>query len=306
VIADDKNDATEGVNAATKLINQDKVQAIVGPLTSKVTIPVSEVAQSNKIAMITGTSTNPKVTVDNGKRKDYIFRACFIDPFQGTVMAKFASENLKLKTAAVIFDNGNDYTKGLSEFFKEAYEKMGGKVVQYDSYGKDDVDFSAILTKTASLNPEVLFLPDYYNKVNLIAKQAREKGIKGVFLGGDGWDSSDLDYKATEGGYFSNHYSPEDTRPEVQAWVKKYQDRYKVVPDAIATLGYDADTLMINAIINAGSSDTTKIRDAMAATKDFKAVSGNITFDKDGNPVKSAVVLKITDGKQKFAATVNP
>jgi branched-chain amino acid transport system substrate-binding protein len=305
-VVDDKGDPTEGVNGATKLINQDKVNAIVGSVTSKVTIPVSEVAQSSKIVMITSTSTNPKVTVDGGKRKDYAFRACFIDPFQGTVMAKFATTTLKAKTAAVVYDVSNDYTKGLAEFFRDSFEKSGGKVLQFDSYGKDDVDFSAILTKTASLNPDVLFLPDYYNKVNLLAKSAREKGVKAPLLGGDGWDSPELDTKATEGGYFSNHYSPEDTRPEVQDWVKKYQAKYKAVPDALATLGYDATNLLINAVVTAGSNDPSKIRDAMAATKGFKAVSGSITFDQNGDPVKSAAVIQIKDGKQKFAEAVNP
>ncbi|MHB0868987.1 MAG: ABC transporter substrate-binding protein [Chloroflexota bacterium] len=306
VVADDKNDPTEGVNAATKLINQDKVKAIVGSVSSKVSIPVSEVAQANKTVMISGTSTNEKVTVDGGKRKDFVFRSCFIDPFQGTVMAKFASATLKAKTAAVIYDVGNDYTKGLAEYFRSSFEKAGGKVTSYDSYSKDDVDFSAIVTKVASNNPDVVFLPDYYNKVSLIGKQAREKGVKGVFLGGDGWDSADLDVKAMEGGYFSNHYSPEDQRPEVQAWVKKYQEKYKAVPDALATLAYDATNLLINAVVVAGSDDTAKIRDAMAATKGFKTVSGTITFDKDGNPVKAAAVLQIKDGKQKFVESVNP
>ncbi len=306
VAADDKNDPTEGVNAATKLINQDKVKGIVGSVSSKVSIPVSEVAQANKVVMISGTSTNPKVTVDGGKRKDFIFRSCFIDPFQGTVMAKFAQNTLKAKTAAVMYDVGNDYTKGLAEFFKEAFEKGGGKVTSFDSYGKDDVDFSAILTKVASNNPDVLFLPDYYNKVSLIGKQAREKGVKSVFLGGDGWDSSDLDVKAMEGGYFSNHYSPEDQRAEVQTWVKKYQEKYKSVPDALATLAYDATNLLVNAVVVAGSDDTAKIKDAMAATKGFQTVSGTITFDKNGDPVKSAAVLQIKDGKQKFVESVNP
>jgi branched-chain amino acid transport system substrate-binding protein len=306
VVADSKGDPTEGVNAFTKLANQDKVKAVVGPVISRVAIGVSEAVQSAKVLMITPTGTSPKITIDGGKRKDFVFRSCFIDPFQGTVMSKFASTTLKAKTAAVVYDISNDYTKGLAEFFKESFEKSGGKVVQFDSYGKDDVDFSAIVTKTASLNPDVLFLPDYYNKVNLLAKQAREKGVKATLLGGDGWDSPELDTKATEGGYFSNHYSPEDTRAEVQNWVKKYQEKYKVVPDALATLGYDATTLLINAVITAGSNDPAKIRDAMAATKDFKAVSGNITFDKNGDPVKSAAVIQIKDGKQKFAEAVNP
>jgi len=306
VVADDKNDATEGVNAATKEINQDKVNAIVGSVSSKVSIPISEVAQAAKVVQISPTSTNEKVTVDAGKRKDYIFRACFIDPFQGQVMAKFALNTLKAKTAAVMYDNANDYTKGLAEVFRANFEKGGGKITSYDSYSTNDVDFSAVLTKIASNQPDFLYLPDYYNKVNLIAKQAREKGVKAVFGGGDGWDSSDLDTKAVDGGYFSNHYSPEASTPEVQEWVKKYQAKYNSVPDALATLGYDATNLLVNAVITAGSSDPAKIRDALAATKDFKAVSGNITIDKDGNPVKSAVVIQIKDGKQKYVETVAP
>ncbi len=305
-VADDRNDATEGVNAATKLINTDKVKAIVGSVSSKVSIPISDVAQSNKVVQISPTSTNPKVTFDANKRKDFVFRACFIDPFQGTVMAKFALNTLKAKTAAVMYDKGNDYTVGLAEFFKDAFEKGGGKVISMDAYGTNDVDFSAVLTKIASNNPDFLFLPDYYNKVNLIAKQAREKGVKAVFGGGDGWDSSDLDRKAVDGGYYSNHYSPEATTKEVQDWVAKYKAKYNSVPDALATLAYDATNLLANAIAVAGSDDTAKIRDAMQATKDFKAVSGSITFDKDGNPIKSAVVIQVKDGKDKYVETVAP
>jgi branched-chain amino acid transport system substrate-binding protein len=305
VVADDKNDPTEGVNASTKLITQDLVNGLIGSVSSKVSIPISEVAQSNKVVMISPTSTNPKVTVD-GSRKDYVFRACFIDPFQGTVMAKFALNTLKAKTAAVMYDKGNDYTVGLAEFFKESFEKGGGQVVSMDSYSKDDVDFSAVLTKIASSNPDFLFLPDYYNKVNLIAKQAREKGVKAVFGGGDGWDSADLDVKAVDGGYFSNHYSPDATSEEVKSWVTKYREKYNTVPDALATLAYDATRLMTEAIIKAGSNDPSKIRDAMATIEGFKAVSGSISFDKDGNPVKSAVVIQVVDGKQKYVETVNP
>ena len=221
-------------------------------------------------------------------------------------MAKFARENLKAKTAAVLYDVSNDYTKGLAEFFKDAFTKGGGEVVVFESYGKDDVDFSAVLTKVAAANPDFLFLPDYYNKVSLIAKQAREKGVKSVMGGGDGWDSSELDFQATEGGYFSNHYSPQDTRPEVQEWVSKYKAKYGSEPDALATLAYDATNLALAAAQKAGSNDTTKIRDALAGIKDFKGVSGNITFDQDGNPVKSAAIIQIKDGKQQFVTSVNP
>lgn len=306
VVGDDKNDATEGVNVATKEITQDKVNAVVGSVSSKVSIPISEVAQANKAVQITSTSTNEKVTVDGGKRKDYVFRACFIDPFQGLVMAKFVTNNLKLKTAAIMYDNANDYSKGLATVFKDNFEKMGGKVVNFEAYTTNDTDFSAVVTKIASNNPDFLYLPDYYNKINLIASQAREKGVKAVLGGGDGWDSSDLDMKITEGSYFSNHYSPDATTPEVQNWVAKYKAKYGSVPDALATLGYDATNMLTNAIVTAGSSDSTKIRDALAATKDFKGVSGNITMDKDGNPVKSAVIIQIKGGKETYAATVAP
>jgi branched-chain amino acid transport system substrate-binding protein len=306
VVGDDKNDATEGVNVATKEITQDKVNAIVGSVSSKVSIPISEVAQANKVVQITSTSTNEKVTVDNGKRKDYVFRSCFIDPFQGLVMAKFVTNNLKLKTAAIMYDNANDYSKGLATVFRDNFTQMGGKVTNFEAYTTSDTDFSAVVTKIASGNPDFLYLPDYYNKVNLIAQQAREKGVKAVMGGGDGWDSADLDTKITEGSYFSNHYSPDATTPEVQNWVAKYKAKYNAVPDALATLAYDATNMLTNAVIVAGSNDPSKVRDALAATKDFKAVSGNITVDKDGNPVKSAVVIQIKGGKQTYAATVAP
>ncbi|MCL5107631.1 MAG: ABC transporter substrate-binding protein [Chloroflexi bacterium] len=306
VTADDKNDPTEGVNAANKLITQDGVKALVGSVSSKVSIPISDVAQSNKVIMITGTSTNPSVTVADGKRKDYVFRACFIDPFQGTVMAKFALDNLKAKKAAVLYDNSNDYTKGLAEFFRDGFKAGGGTINVFESYGKDDKDFSALLTKVAADKPDFLFLPDYYNKVNLIAAQARQVGIAAVFGGGDGWDSSDLDTKATEGGYFSNHYSPDDQGATVQNFVKNYKAKYNAVPDALAALAYDATTLLLTAAEKAGSDDPTKVRDAMAGLSGVQTVSGKITFDKNGDPTKAAVVLQIKGGKQTYVATVQP
>ncbi len=306
VIADDRNDPTEAVNVATKLISQDKVQAIVGSVTSSTTIPVSDVANSKKIVQITGTGTNTKVTVDNGVRKEFVFRACFIDPFQGKVGAKFALDNLKAKTAAVMYDQANDYTKGLAEVFKANFEQGGGEVVAYEAYAKDDSDFSAQLTGIAGKKPDVLYLPDYYQKVSLIGKQARDKGITAPFLGADGWDSSELDFATMEGGYFTNHYSPEDTRPEVQAWVKEYKAKFGSEPDALGTLAYDATNLLLNAIDTAKSNDPVKIKDAMKATKDFQAVTGKLSFDANGDPVKSAAILQIKDGKQTYVTTVNP
>lgn len=306
VITDDRNDATEAVNAATKLIFQDKVQAIVGSVTSPPTIAASEVANQNKVVLITGTGTATKVTVDNGARKEFAFRACFIDPFQGLVGAKFALEHLKVKTAAVLYDQGNDYTKGLAEVFKTNFEAGGGTVVAYEAYAKEDTDFSALLTGIAAKNPELLYLPDYYQKVSLIGQQARAKGINAVFLGADGWDSAELDYVTMDGGYFTNHYSPDDQRPEVQDWVRQYEEKYGSKPDALATLVYDATNLLLNAIEQAQSNDPVKIKEALQATKDFPAVTGKLSFDENGDPIKPAVILQVKDGGQKYVTTVNP
>ncbi|MDI6894986.1 MAG: ABC transporter substrate-binding protein [Bacillota bacterium] len=305
VMGDDRNDPTEAVNVATKLCTQDKVKAIVGSVASKCSIPVSEVCEANKVVQISPTSTNPRVTVDLGRRKTYVFRACFIDPFQGKVGAKFALDTLKAKTAAVLFDQGNDYVIGLANFFKDAFTAGGGKIVAWEAYTKDDADFSAVLTKIAQKKPDILYLPDYYNKVSLIGKQAREKGIKATFMGGDGWDSSELDFATMEGGYFTNHYSAEDPRPEVKAWVDKYQKKYGSTPDALATLAYDATKLLLKAIENAGPDDSTKIRDAMQKLQ-MDTVSGKISFDENGDPIKPAVILQVSGGKQKYIATVTP
>ena len=309
VVQDDRNDATEAANVANLLVYQQRVKAIVGSVTSKATIPVSDIIQAAKIPTISPTATNPKVTVADGKRKDYMFRACFIDPFQGAVMAKFSRETLKGKSAAVLFDASNDYSKGIAEVFRDAFKKLGGKVVAFESYGKDDVDFSALLTKVKASGADVLFLPDYYNKVGLIAKQVREKGLNVRLVGPDGWDSPDLVKiagSAIEGGYFSNHYSPDDRRPEVVVWVKKYKEKHGQVPDALGTLAYDATNLLLEAIRKAGNDDPKKIREALASIRDFKAVSGKSTLDRNGDMIKSAAILKIEGGKQKFMKMVNP
>ena len=309
VVVDDKNDPTEASNAANLLINQYGVKAIVGSVTSKTTIPVSDLAQSTGIPTITGTATNPKVTVADGKRKDFMFRACYTDSFQGRVMAKFGREGLHASTAAVLYDASNDYSKGIAEVFRDVFRELGGAVEVYESYGKDDVDFSALLTKVRAAAPELLFLPDYYNKVGLIAEQAREKGVAATLIGPDGWDSPDLVKvagEAIEGGYFSNHYSPEDTRPAVVNWVRKYRDRFGHTPDALGTLAYDAANMLFAAIRKADSADPRKIRDALASLTGFEGVTGKFTMDENGDPVKSAVILRIAGGKQSFYRVVNP
>lgn len=308
VVTDSQCTADPAVNAMNKLADQDKVKYVIGEVCSSASIPMSEIAEKKGIVMISPTSTNPSVTVKaDGSAKQFVFRACFIDPFQGTVMAKFALEK-KFKTAFVMFDKGNDYVLGLGEFFEKAFVAGGGQIVGKEAYTGKDTDFSAILSKVASSKAEVLFLPDYYNVVNLVARQAKDKGVTSVMMGGDGWDSSDLDRKIVTG-FYSNHYFPGDTRPIVQNWLKDYNTKYKkdkdVVPDALATLGYDATNLMIEAIKKAGADDAAKVKDAMAALS-FEAVSGKVTFDKSHNPIKSAVVIEVKDGKDQYAATVNP
>ncbi len=312
VVEDSQCTPDPAVNAANKVIDQDKVHYIIGEVCSKASIPVSEIANTKKVIQISPTSTNPDVTVGkDGKAKDYIFRACFIDPFQGTVGAKFALGTLQAKKAFIMLDQSNDYVKGLAEFFEKAFTAGGGEIVGKETYTSKDTDFSAILAKVAAAKPDMVYLPDYYNVVNLATKQAKEKGIKAPFMGGDGWDSSDLDLKAADGGYFTNHYSPQDTRPEVQNLVKAFGAKYKddknqpKVPDALAALAYDATNLLLQGIKEANADDTSKVKDALAKIS-FNAVSGKITFDQNHNPVKSATILALKDGKVVFNSVVNP
>jgi branched-chain amino acid transport system substrate-binding protein len=301
------------VNAANKVIDQDKVKFIIGEVCSKSSIPISEIAEAKGVVQISPTSTNTQVTLTaDGATKKYVFRACFIDPFQGTVGAKFALDNLKAKTAFILYDQGNDYVRGLAEAFEAAFVAGGGQVVGKETYTSTDTDFSAILAKVSDTKPDMVYLPDYYNIVNLVTAQAKEKGITAPFVGGDGWDSSDLDRAAAEGGYFTNHYSEQDTRPIVQDWIKRYGEKYKddqgnpKVPDALATLAYDAANLLIASMDSAGTNDdTTKVKDAMEKIS-WEGVSGKITFDAQHNPIKAAVILQVKDGQVNYVATVAP
>jgi branched-chain amino acid transport system substrate-binding protein len=312
IVEDSQCTPDPAVNAANKVIDQDKVKFIVGEVCSKASIPVSEIANAKKVIQISPTSTNTDVTVTkDGKAKDYIFRACFIDPFQGTVGAKFALENLKAKNAFIMLDQANDYVKGLAEAFEKAYTAGGGKIVGKESYTAKDADFSAILAKVAAAKPDVVYLPDYYNIVNLVTKQAKEKGVTAMFMGGDGWDSSDLDRKAATGGYYTNHYAADSKAPEAVAFQKAFAAKFKddkgqgKVPDALAALAYDATNLLLTAIKNAGTDDTAKVKAAMEAIS-YQGVSGKITFDKQHNPVKSATILQVTDKGDVFNSVVNP
>lgn len=313
IVEDSQCTPDPAVNAANKVIDQDGVKYIIGEVCSRASIPVSEIANSKKVIQISPTSTNPAVTVgSDGAVKPYIFRACFIDPFQGQVAAKFALETLGARTAFIMLDQANDYVRGLAEFFEKSFTEGGGQIVGKETYTDKDTDFSAILSKVAEAKPDMVYLPDYYNIVNLATKQAKEKGLTMPFMGGDGWDSSDLDLAAAEGGYFTNHYSSEDARPEVTAFIKAYGEKYKddagnpKVPDALAVLAYDAANILMEGIKAAGTADDTdKVRAAISAIN-FKGVSGNITFDANNNPVKSAVVMQVKDGKVTYNTTVNP
>jgi branched-chain amino acid transport system substrate-binding protein len=312
IVEDSQCTPDPAVNAANKVINQDKVHYIIGEVCSKASIPVTEIANAAKVIQVTGTSTATAVTIDkDGKAKPYIFRACFIDPFQGKVGAKFAFNNLKAKTAFIMLDQANDYVKGLAEAFEASFTELGGTVVGKESYSGEDKDFSAILAKVKTTKPDVVYLPDYYNIVNLATKQAKEKGIKVPFMGGDGWDSTDLDKKAAAGGYYTNHYFPGDQRPEVQNFLAAYGAEYKddkgegKVPDALAALAYDATNLVLQGIKDAGKDDTTAVKTAIEKIN-FPAISGNITFDAQHNPIKGAVILKVEKDKIAYETFVEP
>jgi len=312
VVADNKGEPSESANAMTKVITQDKVIAVTGFTTSSNAIAASNVAEANKIPFVTAAATNPKVTVDEktGKVKDNTFRVCFIDPFQGTVGANFAINSLKAKKVAIMVDNSSDYSKGLAQFFKEAYTKGGGAIVSEEAYLQKDQDFKTILTKIKATSPDLIYVPGYYEEVGKIIKQARELDIAVPFLGGDGWDSPKLQeiggVVALNNTFFTNHYSVEDTSPISKTFVDAYKKEYGQVPDAMAVLGYDAAYVLVDAIKRANSAEPAKIREALAATKDYKAVTGNLTLNQNHDAVKSAVIIEFKDGKQVYRETVKP
>ncbi len=310
--ADNKGEPSESSNAMTKVISQDKVIAVTGFTTSSNGIAASTVAEDNKIPFVAAATTNPKVTINenDGKVKNYTFRVCFIDPFQGTVGANFVLNSLKAKKAVIMVDNSSDYSKGLTQFFKEAFTKGGGQILAEEAYLQKDQDFKTILTKIKATNPEVIYLPGYYEEAGKIIKQARELGITVPFVGGDGWDSPKLveigGAAALNNTYFTNHYSVDDKSEKSKAFVEAYQKEYGQVPDAMAVLGYDAAYALVDAIKRAGSAEAEKIREALAATKNFPAVTGALTLNEKHDAVKSAVILELKDGKQNYKETVNP
>jgi branched-chain amino acid transport system substrate-binding protein len=305
LVEDDRSQPEEATTAVTKLINQSHVVAVLGEVSSSRSLAAAPICQSNKVPMVSPSSTNPRVT----QVGDYIFRVCFIDPFQAPVMAKFAANTLKVKRVAILTDVRNDYSIGLQTFFRQSFKSLGGEIVAEQSYSEGDSDFRAQLTQIKSVNPEAIYVPGYYTEVATIARQARELGITVPLLGGDGWDSPklfEIGGEALDGCYLSNHYSVDDPSPAIQKFVADYKKKYNGTPDALAALGYDAARILADAIKRAGSTDGEKIRDALKTVKDFPGVTGTITINADRNAVKPAVVLKIEKGKFHYVETVKP
>jgi branched-chain amino acid transport system substrate-binding protein len=324
IVEDDQSKPEEAATAVKKLVNQDRVLLVLGEVASSRSLAAAPICQDALVPMITPSSTNPKVTLVG----DFIFRVCFIDPFQGEVMAKFAFNTLKVSKAAILKDVKNDYSVGLAQFFTDTFTELGGKIFCDESYSEGDIEFRAQLTSIRAKNPDVIFIPGYYTEVGLIARQARDLGIKIPLIGGDGWDSPrllEIGGEALNNCYYSNHYTPEDPRPEIQNFIKEFKARYNEIPDAMAPLGYDAATIACDAIKRSGilspenfkgaknlmetintPDNRKKIRDAIAETTDFPGVTGIITIDENRNAKKPAVVLKVEDQKLKFVETIYP
>jgi len=311
ITEDDLTKAGEPATVVNKLISRDGVVAVLGEVASSRSLEAAPICQQNKIPMISPSSTNPEVT----KTGDYIFRVCFIDPFQGTVMANFATKKLKAKKVGIFTDVKSDYSKGLAKFFKESFVASGGQVIAELDFNGGDKDFKAQLTSIKSAGPDAVFVPGYYTDVALICIQAKQLGLNVPLFGGDGWEGEDLvkiGQDAVEGHYFSTHYHPDVGSPKSTAFVEAYKKRWKnadgspKVPDAMAALGYDSAMILADAMKRAGTMDGTKVRDMLAATKDFDAVTGRITINSQRDATKSAVILQVKGGTFKYVETINP
>lgn len=312
VVADTKSEASEATNGMQKLISQDGVAAVIGPNQSSAVIAASAINNGAKVLGITPMGTNPDITVNpaDGKTRAYNYRACFIDPFQGTVMASFAYNDLGVRKAAVLVDNTSDYSKGLAKFFTENFANKGGSVVIEEAFLQKDTDFKSTLTKIKVANPDFIYIPGYYQEVGLIIKQARELGINIPIAGGDGWDSAKLPEIAGKAAlnntYFSSLYSSDEASEMNKKFVEEYQKEYNTKPDVFAALAYDSALLVAKAIEDAKYAEPAKIAEAMSKISGFKGVSGDVVFDEQHNPIKSAVIIEYVDGAQTFKTKVNP
>lgn len=311
VKVDNKSENAESANVATRLATRDKVVAILGAATSGNTKAAAPIAVQNKVPLISASATADDVTVDsNGKVRDYVFKTCFSDSFQGVIMANFAYGDLGKKNAAFLVDSTSDYSKGLAKSFKETYTKLGGKVVTEQAYQAKETDFKAVLTKIKGTNPDVIFLPGYYEEVGLIVKQAKELGLNVPVLGGDGYDSPKLlelaGKTALNDVYYTNHYSSKDTSPEVVKFKEAFKAKYSKEPDAFNALGYDLAYFLVDAIKRSGEATPEKIKKALEATKDFAAITGKLSIDEKHNPVKAITILQMKDGEQVFLKKLSP
>ncbi len=306
---DDQGKPEEAAIAATRLIVNDKVTVLLGEVMTSPSLAMAPIADANRTPMVSSSATGPRVTRDQGKLRPYVFRVCFIDSFQGMVMARFARENLKVSRVAILRDVGTDYSVGLADFFLSKFKELGGTVVDDQSYKAGDQDFKAQLTAIKGRNPEAVYVPGFYTDVALVIRQARELGMRMPFLGGDGWDSAklfEIGGRALDGCYFSNHYHADDPSPRVQEFVKRYRDKLGQVPDGLAALGYDAAQVALDAMARAKDLTGPSIKEALEQTKGFPGVTGVITIDADHDAVKPAVVLRIDGGKASYVTTVNP
>jgi len=306
ITEDNQSKAGESATIAKKLISRDKVVALIGEVASMRSLEAAPIAQQFRIPMISPSSTNPKVT----EIGNYVFRVCFIDPFQGVVMAKFARNSLKLKRVAVLTSVSSAYSVGLAKYFKERFTQDGGAIALEQRFTEGDKDFKAQLTAIKAANVDGIFLPGYYTEAALVCKQARDLGLNLPLFGGDGWEAPQLisiGGAAVEGTYYSTHYSPENKSPAVSGFVERFRKRWNnEVPDAMAALGYDAAMVLADAIKRAGTTDSAKLRDALAATKNLPGVTGDTTLDAQRNASKAAVVIAVKDGQFKFLETVAP
>lgn len=305
VTLDDRGDSAEAANAVSRLIDVEKVHALIGEVASSLSLAGGRVAQRRKVPMVSPSSTNPKVT----QVGDYIFRVCFLDPFQGKVMADFARDTLKFERVAILKDVKNDYSIGLAGAFHGAFTARGGQIVSEQSFSAGDTDFSAQLTAIKAADVQGIYVPGYYAEVGAIARTAQRLGLKVPLMGGDGWDAPDL-YEiggdALNGSFFSNHFAPDAASDKARAFVAAFTAKYGQAPTGLGALGYDAAIVLFDAIRRAGKTDPKSIRDALAATKNFEAVSGTISINENRDAEKSAVILAIEDGKAKYRATVAP
>ncbi len=311
VKADNKSEAPEASNNARKLIDQDKVVAIIGAATSGSTMAQIDITAENKVVLLTPSGTNTMITVNEaGNLNEYAFRTCFIDPFQGEVAGNFAWNELGVKTAAIYVDNAADYSKGLAQSFKDIFVANGGTIVAEEAFVAGDTDFRATLTSIKAKNPEFVYVPAYYEEVGLILNQARELGLNVAFMGGDGWDSPTLvdlaGKEALNNTFVTNAYSPEDTDPAVQKFVADFKAKYGKDPDAFSALGYDSLYFLADALKRSGGDGGEKLKQAMEATDGLSLVTGKLNLDASHNPIKGAVVLEYKDGVAKFRAKVNP